>query len=51
MSDVPVNIVEVRMIDAAPDGGGGSDFGPMLEALWGIQINVGNINNNVRAIL
>jgi hypothetical protein len=51
MSDVPVNIVEVRMIDAAPDGGGGSDFGPMLEALRGIQINVGNINNNVRAIL
>lgn len=54
MSGIPTNIITVQFPDDGgdPAGGGGSfDSGPILDVLRGIQVNVGNINQNVRAIL
>lgn len=54
MSGIPTNIITVQFPDDGgdPAGGGGSfDSGPILDVLRGVQVNVGNINQNVRAIL
>jgi hypothetical protein len=54
MSGIPTNIITVQFPDDGggdPAGNGGFDMQPMLDALRGIQINVGSINANVKAIL
>lgn len=56
MSGIPTNIITIQFPEGGgsgdPAGGtGGFDGGPMLDVLKGIQINVGSINTNVKAIL
>lgn len=54
MSGIPTNIITVQFPDDGgdpADGGGSFDSGPILDVLRGVQVNVGNINQNVRAIL
>jgi hypothetical protein len=53
MSGIPTNIITIQMPPGSdPAGGdGGYDFGPMLDVMKGVQLNVGSINQNVKAIL
>jgi hypothetical protein len=55
MADIPVHQLTFQVYDAGggdpASGGGDSGMGSVLETLKQIQVNVGAINGNVRAIL